>query len=196
MKQFFKIISFLYPPKRFKIPVIILLGTISGLGLYSFYVSRAWSYLSDEPETCINCHIMSPQYTTWRHSSHREVATCNDCHVPQDNIFRTYYFKGVDGMRHSAIFTTRGYKQTIKMLNPGNNVVQENCIRCHGHLTEMLEANITFNQAKSGKGKACWDCHRDVPHGRVKSLSVTPFTQVPVPGKPIPDFFEKLFNKK
>lgn len=195
MKQILKFISRFYPPVKWRIPVIILLGTFTGIGLYTFYVSRAWSYLSDEPETCINCHIMSPQYTTWRHSSHREVASCNDCHVPQDNIFRTYYFKAMDGLRHSAIFTTRGYDQSIRMLHPGNKVVQENCIRCHGHLTERVNANVTFKQTLAGEGKKCWDCHRDVPHGRVKSLSVTPYTQVPVPGSPVPERFKRLFIK-
>jgi hypothetical protein len=38
-----------------------------------------------------------PQYVTWFHSRHREVATCNDCHVPHDNIVRHYAFKASDG---------------------------------------------------------------------------------------------------
>lgn len=194
MKQLIKIIKFFYPPEKWRIPVIVLLGTITGIGLYTFYVSRAWSYLSDEPQTCVNCHIMSPQYTTWRNSSHREAASCNDCHVPHDNFFRTYYFKAKDGLRHATIFTSRGYDQSIRMLAPGNTVVQENCIRCHGNLTEMVGANVSFKQSQKGEGKRCWDCHRDVPHGRVKSLSVTPYSEVPVPESPAPKWLRNIFN--
>lgn len=70
---------------------------------------RNWSYVSDDPATCVNCHIMRPEYVTWHHSPHREHATCNDCHVPHDNVFRKYYFKGADGMRHATIFTLNTY---------------------------------------------------------------------------------------
>ena len=41
---------------------------------------------------------MTPQYATWSHSTHREHAHCNDCHVPHNNILNKYYFKAKDGM--------------------------------------------------------------------------------------------------
>ncbi len=192
MKLIKRIIQFFTPSRKWRIPVILLLGIFTGLGSYSFYVSQAWTYLSDDPKTCVNCHIMSTEYTTWRHSSHRENATCNDCHVPHDSQIRKYYFKAVDGMRHSAIFTIRGYDQSIRMRDPGNKVVMENCIRCHGHLTEMVGANITYEQTQEGQGKKCWDCHREVPHGRVKSLSSSPYSIVPVPDSPEPTWLRKV----
>ncbi len=39
---------------------------------------RAPSFLTDDPEACVNCHLMRSAYLTWRHSSHAEVAHCND----------------------------------------------------------------------------------------------------------------------
>jgi cytochrome c nitrite reductase small subunit len=186
-----KIIKSILPPSRWKVPVIIILGVFFGVGIYSFYVSRAWSYLSDEPATCVNCHVMTTQYVTWSHSSHRNYTTCNDCHVPHDNYFRTYYFKVKDGLRHSAIFTARTYDQSIRMLEPGNRVVQENCIRCHGNMTEKVEANVTYEETLEGKGKKCWDCHREVPHGSVRSLSTTSWAEVPSPKSPVPDWLKK-----
>ncbi|HSH52035.1 MAG TPA: NapC/NirT family cytochrome c [Bacteroidales bacterium] len=78
-----QLIKKLTPPPQWKFPVIIILGILVGLSSYSFYISKAHSYLSDNPQTCINCHIMVPQYATWNHSSHREITHCNDCHVPQ-----------------------------------------------------------------------------------------------------------------
>ncbi|NJK86216.1 MAG: cytochrome c nitrite reductase small subunit, partial [Bacteroidales bacterium] len=76
MKLFHNIL----PPDEWKLPVIVLTGCIAGLIFFLFYISKAHSYLSDNPETCVNCHIMAPQYATWNHSSHRETANCNDCH--------------------------------------------------------------------------------------------------------------------
>jgi len=103
-----EIINLILPGTRWKIFAIIAAGVIVGLGGYSIYASRAWSYLSDEPATCVNCHIMAPYYATWSHSSHSRDATCNDCHVPQDNFARKWFFKGKDGMRHAAVFTMKG----------------------------------------------------------------------------------------
>jgi cytochrome c nitrite reductase small subunit len=91
------------PPDQWKVSVIILLGIFTGLFLFAFYISKAPSYLSDKPSTCVNCHIMAPQYATWSHSAHREETNCNDCHVPHNNIFNKYYFKGKDGLRHATI---------------------------------------------------------------------------------------------
>ena len=36
-----------------------MLGLAAGMGLFVFHISRAASYLSDAPETCMNCHVMT-----------------------------------------------------------------------------------------------------------------------------------------
>ena len=108
-----KLLDFLKPPAGWIVPVSIAVSVIAGISIYLFYISNAGSYLSDKPETCVNCHIMAPQYATWSHSSHREAAHCNDCHVPHNNELNKYYFKAKDGMRHSAIFTMRAEPQVI-----------------------------------------------------------------------------------
>jgi cytochrome c nitrite reductase small subunit len=196
MKRIKRLIQPILPPSKWKVPVIIIRGVLSGVVLYNFYVSRAWSYLSDDPATCINCHVMTTHYVTWSHSSHRNYTTCNDCHVPQDNFFRTYYFKAKDGLRHSAIFTARTYEQSIRMLPPGNKVVQENCIRCHGNLTEMVNANVSYAETLEGNGKKCWDCHREVPHGSIRSLTTTAWSEVPSPKSAVPDWLKKQKDNK
>jgi cytochrome c nitrite reductase small subunit len=95
------------PPDPWKLPVIMVLGIFVGLGMHVLYIANAASYLSDDPEACVNCHVMNPQFATWQRGSHGRVATCNDCHVPHDNIAHTYYFKAQDGLRHSTMFTFR-----------------------------------------------------------------------------------------
>lgn len=162
----------LIPPKKWRPAVVILLAAFIGIGLYTLKLSNAVSYLSDDPKACVNCHLMTPQYTTWQHSAHREVAHCNDCHVPQDNLFSKFYFKAKDGLYHSSIFTLRAEPQVITALEPSQEVIQNNCIRCHQDrvVDDKLSASVA-DHAVHRTDRQCWECHREVPHGRVKSMS-------------------------
>jgi cytochrome c nitrite reductase small subunit len=187
----------LIPPDRWKLPVAILLGLFAGLFFYTFYISNAISYLSDNPKTCMNCHVMTTQYATWLHSSHRETATCNDCHVPHTNPVATYYFKAMDGMRHATIFTLRNEPQVIRIRDAGMAVVQENCKRCHGYMNENVSSiEVVYRRSECNENKVCWECHREVPHGRVNSLSATPSAMVPLNESPVPGWLKKMLSNK
>ncbi|HOJ17951.1 MAG: cytochrome c nitrite reductase small subunit [Ignavibacteriales bacterium] len=181
----------LIPPPRWKLPVILALGVFVGVGLMIIRISNAASYLSNDPDACINCHVMTTQYATWQRSSHARVATCADCHVPQDNFLRKYLFKAADGGRHTTMFTFRLEPQVIKIKSPGQSVVQENCIRCHNELINTSSiVGVTGSMARHGEGKFCWDCHREVPHGRVRSLSSVPLARTPDLKPALPEWFE------
>jgi cytochrome c nitrite reductase small subunit len=170
-----KLIRWVTPPDNWKRPVIVAAGVFFGLAAYAFYISKAPSYLSDNPETCINCHVMNPQFNDWAHSSHRETATCNDCHVPHDNIFHKYGFKMKDGLRHATIFTLRNEPQVIYILEAGREAVQSNCIRCHERATGMqFLGSVLPGYTNHLQQRHCLDCHRETPHSRVNSLSSTP----------------------
>lgn len=185
------------PPEPWKIPVIISLGFFTGLGVFLFIISNASSYLGDKPETCVNCHIMSPQYATWYHSSHRGKTNCNDCHVPHNNFINKYFFKAKDGLRHATIFTFRKEPQVIFIKEAGRNVVHSNCIRCHRELltdSRLLTVNTEIHINRLGR--KCWECHRETPHGRVNSLSSVPWARVPLPGSAVPGWIVKLTQKE
>ncbi|MDP2653314.1 MAG: cytochrome c nitrite reductase small subunit [Candidatus Omnitrophota bacterium] len=182
------------PPEEWLLPVLFLLGGLCGLGLLIFNVSNASSYLSEDPRTCINCHVMVPQYETWQKGSHGRDVTCMDCHVPHDNIIHKYEFKAKDGTRHATIFTLRQEQQVIRIKPEGRAVVQENCIRCHsGILQDVSIHKTTYEDYLKGDGKLCWECHRDVPHGTVRSLSATPYVQSPQLPDPSPGWLKKFF---
>ena len=186
----------LAPPVKWKLPVIVVLGIFAGLFLFVFHISRAPSYLSDKPETCVNCHLMTPQYATWFHSSHREHANCNDCHVPHNNALNKYYFKAKDGLRHATIFTLRNEPQVIFIKEEGKEAVQHNCIRCHSQLiTDSKLLMRTYDYQHYRTDRKCWDCHQEVPHGRVNSLSSTPNARVPLPPSPVPEWLKELTKK-
>lgn len=187
----------LLPPPKWRFPVIIAAGIFVGLGFFTLYVSKAHSYLSDKPETCTNCHIMSPQYATWNHSSHRRVAHCNDCHVPHNNVFNKFYFKAKDGLRHATVFTLRREPQVIFILDEGAQVVHNNCVRCHEQLlTDPKLAVMVDGHNAHRTDRRCGECHREVPHGRVNSLSSVPNAKVPLPESPVPNWIKEYINKK
>lgn len=194
LKQFIKLIS---PPETWKLPVVLTVGVLTGLVLLVLYVGNATSYLSDKPETCVNCHVMFPQYTSWQHSSHARVATCNDCHVPQDNVIRKYMFKASDGLRHTTMFTLRLEPQVIKIKDAGRDVVQENCERCHqGLLGYMHSAQKNKGYIVAEDKDVCWSCHQEVPHGKVSSLSSFPNARVPKLSPVLPEWLIKALDKK
>ncbi|MFW5793148.1 MAG: cytochrome c nitrite reductase small subunit [Bacteroidota bacterium] len=179
MRYIKNFIGFFIPPEHWRSLVSIVLGIFTGILFLVIHISNATSYLSDEPKTCINCHVMYPHYASWSKSSHQASATCVDCHVPQDNFIRKYAFKARDGFMHSTYFTFRWEPQVIKIKGPGTSVVQENCIRCHLEQVDLVQiVEVTGDMAKREDGKLCWDCHRDVPHGTVKSLSSSPHSVV------------------
>ena len=64
------------------IVLAILLGMLAGIGGFTFLYAEGFSYMSDNPKVCVNCHIMQPQYDSWQKASHHTVATCVDCHLP------------------------------------------------------------------------------------------------------------------
>lgn len=187
----------LLPPQKWRLPVTIITGIFIGISAFVLYVSKAHSYLSDNPKTCTNCHIMSPQYATWNHSSHRRVANCNDCHVPHNNIINKYYFKAKDGLRHATIFTLRKEPQVIFIHEEGAEVVHNNCIRCHSKLLTDPKLMVTVKGLDVHRtDRKCWECHREVPHGRVNSLSSVPNAKVPLPESPVPDWIKNYTNNK
>jgi cytochrome c nitrite reductase small subunit len=185
----------LIPPEQWKLPVILLLAVFTGIGLFSFHISNASSYLGDKPETCVNCHIMAPQYATWYHSSHREKTHCNDCHVPHNNVFNKYYFKAKDGLRHATMFTLRLEPQVIFIHEAGREVVHKNCIRCHSELlTDSKLMGYNTNTHEFRLDRKCWECHRETPHGRVNSLSSVPWARVPLPGPVTPAWLRDIME--
>ena len=177
------------------------IGCHCGIRRIVFLSSTYATYIvGDDPAACVNCHIMTPYYATWAHSSHGRDATCNDCHVPHSSIAAKYLFKGMDGMKHVAYFVTRSERQAIMAEEASSEVIMDNCIRCHTELNtrDVRTGKIGYMQAKCGEGMACWDCHRDVAHGGMNTLSRTPNaeTQVPIPPSPVPQWLQNLLDKK
>ena len=54
------------------------IGMVTAVGGYTFIYAKGYSYLTNDPAACANCHVMEDHYRAWMKSSHRAVAACND----------------------------------------------------------------------------------------------------------------------
>lgn len=182
-----------------KVFLIVCAGIVIGLGALFLYLLRAHTYIADDPSACVNCHIMTPYYASWSHSSHGRDATCNDCHVPHQNLAMKYGFKAMDGMKHVAYFVTHSERQAIMAEDMSAQVIMDNCIRCHTQLNQefVKTGRMGYMKTKRDEGKACWDCHRNVPHGGMNTLMATPNAEsvTPLPPSPVPEWLQKILTK-
>lgn len=133
-------------------------GCAVGVGGFTFIYARGYSYLTDDPEACANCHVMHGHHAGWMKGSHRSVATCNDCHTPPGFVAK-YYTKASNGFWHSFGFTTGLFPDPIR-IKPGNREVTERaCRKCHGEITQAIEGP----HGDSGSSQ-CVRCHGTVGH--------------------------------
>src|SRR5688572_28285981 len=89
-----------------------VLGTALGVAGYTFIYAKGHSYLTNNPAACANCHIMQEHYDGWLKSTHRSVATCNDCHTPP-GVVGKYWTKADNGFFHSLAFTTGDFPEPL-----------------------------------------------------------------------------------
>jgi cytochrome c nitrite reductase small subunit len=139
----------------------LLLGVGSGVGAFTFHYASGLSYMSNDPKACVNCHIMNEQYDGWRKNSHHAVATCNDCHVPQGLVSK-YIAKAENGYHHSKGFTLQDFHEPILIKPKNSQILQDNCLRCHGALVHEIVRGSTYDPG----ALRCVHCHRGVGHGR------------------------------
>lgn len=149
-----------------RIIAALLVGTVLGLGLFTIHYAHGTAYLSSDPEACINCHIMQPQYDAWLASTHHAVAGCVDCHLPHDNIIAKYVAKSINGWNHSKAFTLQDFHEPIAITEANARLLQENCVRCHG---ELVHDQVTADANEAGAIR-CTHCHASVGHGDAAGL--------------------------
>jgi cytochrome c nitrite reductase small subunit len=135
-----------------------LVGVLLGVGAYTFHYAEGLSYLSSDPQACVNCHIMRPQYDSWQKASHHAVAKCIDCHLPHDFIGK-YIAKAENGWHHSRGFTLQDFHEPIMIL-------QRNCLGCHGDLVHELVSGVNGDAGEV----QCVHCHAGVGHGETAGL--------------------------
>jgi cytochrome c nitrite reductase small subunit len=143
----------------------IAAGVVVGLGGFTFRYAEGLSYFSTDPAACANCHIMRPQYDSWQKASHHGVATCVDCHLPQD-FFAKYRAKASNGWHHSKGFTLQDFKEPIRIKPQNSDILQGNCLRCHEPMVHQLVTGARTDR----DAVECVHCHVSVGHGERSGL--------------------------
>lgn len=144
-----------------------MLGMLGGLGAFTFGYGEGTAYLTNDPASCANCHVMQGHYDAWLRSSHAAVATCNDCHLPHDFVGK-WVTKGDNGFFHSLAFTTNNFHEPIRIKPRNRRVTQNACLHCHSDfVNHMLPAT------RGADMLLCVQCHADVGHSqRPKGLTL------------------------
>ena len=123
------------------------LGLAVGVGVYTFWYGKGYSYMSND-------------FSAWVKSSHRSVATCNDCHTPH-NFVGKYATKAWNGFWHSYYFTAGGFHEPIRITELNRNIAEESCRYCH---QTMVHSITVSEEEKASAEVSCIRCHRNVGH--------------------------------
>lgn len=137
---------------------VICLGVLAGIGTFTFGYGNGASYLSNNPQTCVNCHVMQGHLDSWQQSSHHHVAVCNDCHLPHDFVGK-WVTKADNGFFHSLAFTLGDYPDSIRIKPRNQRVTQSTCVSCHQDFVHAL-----LPTTKGQDMQSCVHCHSDVGH--------------------------------
>lgn len=134
-----------------------------GLSAYTFYYAEGHSYFSDDPEACVNCHVMNGNHRSWQAGPHHDAAACNDCHVPRA-FMPKWLSKAENGWNHSVEFTLQNYETPIRIKTANLDRVQANCIRCHGEQVRAMPDHPVKVEQVRAEGIRCTDCHTHIGH--------------------------------
>ena len=138
----------------------VLAGIVIGIGTYTFVYAKGYSYLTNDPEACANCHIMRDHFDAWTRASHRAVAVCNDCHTPPGFVGK-YTTKARNGFWHSFYFTTGRYSDPLQITPRNHQVTEMACRKCHAELTAAIDSARPHDDRARLE---CVRCHNDVGH--------------------------------
>lgn len=136
----------------------VALGILAGIGLYTFRYAEGLSYLSNDPQACMNCHVMREHHDSWLKGSHHAAATCNDCHVPHEFPAK-YLAKMRNGWNHSKAFTLQNFPEPIRITRHNLAALQHNCVACHAIAVSEIAAHH-----EPAAQLRCTECHRSVGH--------------------------------
>ncbi len=149
----------LTPRRAFLAFAVFVVGSLMGVGIFTFGYAGGASYLTNNPSACINCHTMRDQYAGWMGGSHGKVATCNDCHSPHNNFVGKYVNKASNGFFHGLAMTTGDFPDNIRIKPHNLRIAEQACLYCHADITSEMRSTRTHSNSQS-----CLNCHRNVGH--------------------------------
>lgn len=152
--------------KRVKV-LLWVLGGLIVLAAIAFFVMFGPPNVSARlamPSFCGSCHEMEPWLSGFRATAHKDLNSCNDCHLPHGSKVEYYTWEVLVGVRDLAKHTVGAIPDTIEARDRSRGWIQVNCRRCHD---DEIEAD------HGGEEPYCWNCHEDSFH-QVKQSSSRP----------------------
>ncbi|TWT39180.1 Cytochrome c-type protein NrfH [Blastopirellula retiformator] len=95
---------------------------------------------------------------SWEKSSHKDVAVCNDCHLPHDFVGK-WVTKADNGFFHSLAFTMDDFHEPIQIRPRNALVAQHACQHSHADFVHSMEPTSSKFETMS-----CVHCHPSVGH--------------------------------
>jgi cytochrome c nitrite reductase small subunit len=141
------------------VTLAVLVGAAGGVGSFTFLYADGGSYLSNDATACANCHVMQSHFDAWVKSTHKDVATCNDCHAPHGSLPGKLWVKGKNGFNHSLAFTTGRFPEPVQITPANRRVTEAACRHCHQQIVHAIDTG-----PRSGESLSCIRCHREVGH--------------------------------
>lgn len=139
--------------------------------------------MTNNEEFCISCHEMRDnvyeEYKTTVHYSNRTGvrATCPDCHVPQEWVYKIKRKIQASNELYHKILGTIDTREKFegKRLQLAQNVWKEmkatdsrECRNCHDYesMDFIAQGRRGFAEHEKGfaEGKTCIDCHKGIAH--------------------------------
>lgn len=121
------------------------------------------------PQFCSKCHVMAPEYYTWKVSSHAQIP-CTRCHI-KPGLGNLVIHK-ISAIKEVTLYFTGTYDRPIKM---GHSIDDEACTQCHSTnrgITPSGDLIIPHDKHAAKKVK-CVECHSGVAHGNIVARKMT-----------------------
>jgi len=123
--------------------------------------------VSSSPGFCATCHSMTPEYETWKRSSHAKI-TCYSCHGPK-SVVQLIYNKSIVDSKGPLQEVTGRFAKPVNAESElsQEGIPMERCERCHSNQNRKF----TFSRgiymdhlAHKAAGIDCTVCHNRITH--------------------------------
>ncbi len=141
------------PWRRWLVPGLAAAAACGALALFVLFGPPRLLAYSESPEFCAKCHNHEVEWEAFSHHGAHRRELCVDCHLPNEDLPRHFFWKSIDGMKDVFLFYAGMFTDDTRLGAHGKHVLQQNCLRCHETTVMRIDPE-----------RPCWECHRGVRH--------------------------------
>ncbi len=140
--------------------IVVVLSILTAIMVVSSITLYQWI---STPNFCNTCHIMSTRYVGWQRSTHKNVATCIQCHSGPGFVGEARAH--IEASRYLwVILTGQRSREVLK-----SDVPDTSCLKCHDidDIEVSFKAHDVDHKSHAEAGISCIGCHDNVSHGEL-----------------------------